>query len=346
MTHLETYLEVLKLLPNELQRELVLMGELDRKAAAVRMEMDAVAEHILEAAAKDPAAAAAAASAAAAAPAAAAATGKKGSPPPAAVPPDAPTEALLSHLRDLQQALLDLHNEKLALAKQSRDMIVSYSSRLDDDISNYFADLDKPVQDILLENPFEDPMPVLKKRMGGGGGGGGGSSAPASSGRSMSGSKDHTGSSSRAAAPKKKHRRGHTSSEEEEEEEEEDEDDYSDEEAEAEAEEADEAEAMEEEGEEYDDGRGGAQKKTGGGGAAAAAAAAAAGSPTGGAGAAAAGGGDDGKLYCICQQPSYGDMVGCDNEECPYEWFHFACVGMKKQPKGAWYCDECRSKME
>jgi hypothetical protein len=28
----------------------------------------------------------------------------------------------------------------------------------------------------------------------------------------------------------------------------------------------------------------------------------------------------DDKPYCICQQRSYGEMVGCDNEECPYEW--------------------------
>ena len=30
--------------------------------------------------------------------------------------------------------------------------------------------------------------------------------------------------------------------------------------------------------------------------------------------------------YCICRQPSYGDMVGCDNDDCPNEWFHFSCV--------------------
>jgi hypothetical protein len=25
-------------------------------------------------------------------------------------------------------------------------------------------------------------------------------------------------------------------------------------------------------------------------------------------------------VYCVCRQPSYGDMVGCDNKTCPYEW--------------------------
>jgi hypothetical protein len=28
----------------------------------------------------------------------------------------------------------------------------------------------------------------------------------------------------------------------------------------------------------------------------------------------------DDRLYCICQQKSYGEMIGCDNDECPYEW--------------------------
>ncbi|KAK5649700.1 hypothetical protein RI129_000729 [Pyrocoelia pectoralis] len=31
--------------------------------------------------------------------------------------------------------------------------------------------------------------------------------------------------------------------------------------------------------------------------------------------------------YCICNQVSYGDMVACDNEDCPSEWFHYPCVG-------------------
>eukprot|EP00753_Platysulcus_tardus_P017716 PLAT6467.1.p1 GENE.PLAT6467.1~~PLAT6467.1.p1 ORF type:complete len:290 (+),score=93.82 PLAT6467.1:85-870(+) len=32
-------------------------------------------------------------------------------------------------------------------------------------------------------------------------------------------------------------------------------------------------------------------------------------------------------LYCICRKVSYGAMVGCDNDDCPIEWFHFECVG-------------------
>ncbi|KAH7326748.1 inhibitor of growth proteins N-terminal histone-binding-domain-containing protein [Stachybotrys elegans] len=52
-------------------------------------------------------------------------------------------------------------------------------------------------------------------------------------------------------------------------------------------------------------------------------------------------GGDD-KKYCLCHNVSYGDMVACDNDDCPYEWFHWSCVGLKSEPNGTWYCPECR----
>lgn len=45
--------------------------------------------------------------------------------------------------------------------------------------------------------------------------------------------------------------------------------------------------------------------------------------------------------YCTCQQVSFGEMIACDNEDCPIEWFHFACVNLKSKPKGKWYCPEC-----
>lgn len=54
---------------------------------------------------------------------------------------------------------------------------------------------------------------------------------------------------------------------------------------------------------------------------------------------------DDKKLYCTCQKISSGDMVACDNDDCPFEWFHWACVGVKEEPKGAWFCDLCRAKL-
>ena len=51
--------------------------------------------------------------------------------------------------------------------------------------------------------------------------------------------------------------------------------------------------------------------------------------------------GDDRK-YCTCRSVSYGNMVACDNDDCPYEWFHWSCVGITSEPKGKWFCPECR----
>jgi len=45
--------------------------------------------------------------------------------------------------------------------------------------------------------------------------------------------------------------------------------------------------------------------------------------------------------YCYCDQVSSGDMVACDNEDCPREWFHYQCVGLTAPPKGRWYCLFC-----
>lgn len=50
----------------------------------------------------------------------------------------------------------------------------------------------------------------------------------------------------------------------------------------------------------------------------------------------------DEPTYCSCQQVSYGEMIGCDNDDCPIEWYHFNCVGLSTKPKGKWYCPECR----
>jgi len=45
--------------------------------------------------------------------------------------------------------------------------------------------------------------------------------------------------------------------------------------------------------------------------------------------------------YCLCQQVSYGEMIGCDNQDCPIEWFHFGCMSLTTKPKGKWYCPKC-----
>ncbi|KAI8587230.1 hypothetical protein BDZ88DRAFT_426198 [Geranomyces variabilis] len=55
-------------------------------------------------------------------------------------------------------------------------------------------------------------------------------------------------------------------------------------------------------------------------------------------------GSEDEHLYCTCNNVSYGSMVACDNERCPIEWFHYACVGLTAPPKGAWFCKACTAK--
>ncbi|XP_033647402.1 inhibitor of growth protein 3-like isoform X2 [Asterias rubens] len=50
--------------------------------------------------------------------------------------------------------------------------------------------------------------------------------------------------------------------------------------------------------------------------------------------------------YCLCNQVSYGEMVGCDNNNCPIEWFHYGCVGITNPPKGKWFCPQCTVAMK
>jgi len=45
--------------------------------------------------------------------------------------------------------------------------------------------------------------------------------------------------------------------------------------------------------------------------------------------------------YCVCGQVSFGQMIMCDNKNCPIEWFHFQCVNLNAPPRGKWFCDRC-----
>ncbi|KAJ5679494.1 Zinc finger PHD-finger [Penicillium macrosclerotiorum] len=51
--------------------------------------------------------------------------------------------------------------------------------------------------------------------------------------------------------------------------------------------------------------------------------------------------------YCYCNEISFGEMVACDNDACPREWFHLSCVGLTKPPgkNVKWYCNECKQNM-
>ena len=48
--------------------------------------------------------------------------------------------------------------------------------------------------------------------------------------------------------------------------------------------------------------------------------------------------------YCYCKGVSFGEMVGCENEDCKIGWFHLACVGLTPDtvPRGKWLCPSCR----
>ncbi|KAJ6245447.1 chromatin modification-related protein yng2 [Anaeramoeba flamelloides] len=54
--------------------------------------------------------------------------------------------------------------------------------------------------------------------------------------------------------------------------------------------------------------------------------------------------GDEGSntVWCCGRTIANESWVMCDNRECQKKWFHFSCVNLKKEPKGEWYCFECR----
>lgn len=48
--------------------------------------------------------------------------------------------------------------------------------------------------------------------------------------------------------------------------------------------------------------------------------------------------------WCFCNQKASGQMIGCDDDDCDIEWFHFICVGLKVKPAGEWICARCQSR--
>ena len=46
---------------------------------------------------------------------------------------------------------------------------------------------------------------------------------------------------------------------------------------------------------------------------------------------------------CYCRGGGRGQMVGCDNDDCHYKWFHLDCLKLKAFPKSkTWYFPECQ----
>ena len=52
----------------------------------------------------------------------------------------------------------------------------------------------------------------------------------------------------------------------------------------------------------------------------------------------------DAPIYSYCKKAytENDEMIGCDNENCKYQWIHFSCAKLKRPPKGVWYCKECK----
>ena len=48
------------------------------------------------------------------------------------------------------------------------------------------------------------------------------------------------------------------------------------------------------------------------------------------------------QVICACRKPESGKMIGCDNPKCSIAWFHYKCVGIKRAPRGKWYCPNCK----
>ncbi|KAI4725590.1 hypothetical protein E4T49_06690 [Aureobasidium sp. EXF-10728] len=49
--------------------------------------------------------------------------------------------------------------------------------------------------------------------------------------------------------------------------------------------------------------------------------------------------GDEPK-YCYCGQGSFGEMIACDNDDCPMEWFHLGCTGLRAVPGDNGECED------
>ena len=47
-------------------------------------------------------------------------------------------------------------------------------------------------------------------------------------------------------------------------------------------------------------------------------------------------------IWCSCQQHiEDSQLIGCDNANCPIQWFHLPCVGLTVVPEDKWFCSSC-----
>ena len=53
------------------------------------------------------------------------------------------------------------------------------------------------------------------------------------------------------------------------------------------------------------------------------------------------------EYVCQCGEGENGKRwIGCDGVDCAVTWFHLACVGLTRAPKGKWLCEDCRDEQD
>ena len=52
---------------------------------------------------------------------------------------------------------------------------------------------------------------------------------------------------------------------------------------------------------------------------------------------------EDDVSWCYCKTNKGGNMIRCDNESCPIQWFHQECVQMSSVPDDKWLCPLCNN---
>ena len=52
--------------------------------------------------------------------------------------------------------------------------------------------------------------------------------------------------------------------------------------------------------------------------------------------------------YCYCKEELGGEMIHCDNDNCPHgEWFRLSCLHLKRAPQAKkWYCPQCHKEIK
>ena len=51
----------------------------------------------------------------------------------------------------------------------------------------------------------------------------------------------------------------------------------------------------------------------------------------------------DSCVLCTCGGGVNGQWIGCENADCPIEWYHWKCVGILLEAEGDWLCPRCRA---